>query len=280
MKKINCLILVLLLPFVSANIVISQVLPDPIGTESGGEAVELRNDGSEPVDISGWILATESSAKDAVITDGKILQPGSSFLIADAGWSEKKDNADWRSADHEEAITLGNSAGGIALLNGESVIDAVGWGSEEDINSGLFSGSPAVSPGSGMSLVRIKSSGDNKEDFSASLPDFMDGFAIAVSADITVSLPKLEISKSLTLNPEGVLSIKNNGESVVSVKLVFNDLRYKNFTISKDFVSLEGSSEFVVQPLSEYKAKIKLRTPSDVVPGNYVSTWRIITSYS
>ena len=42
---------VLLAPIVSANVVISQVLYDPIGTESGGEAIELRNEGSSAVDI-------------------------------------------------------------------------------------------------------------------------------------------------------------------------------------------------------------------------------------
>jgi len=281
MKKISfyCILLVLL-PFVSANVVISQILSDPINTESGGEAVELRNDGDDVIDISGWVLSTESSAKDAVIPDGKFIQPGDTFLIADSGWFEKKDNVDWRLADHEESITLGNSKGGVALIKNDEVIDAVGWGDEEDIKEGLFSGTPADSPDAGMALVRIKNTGDNKEDFSVSQPDFMDGIPIAVSADVTVVLPKIEVSKSLKLDPEGVLTVKNNGDSAVSIKLVFNDLHYKNFNISKERISIEGSSEFVVQPFSSHELKIRLRIPADVVPGNYMSTWRIITSYS
>ena len=90
------------------------------------------------------------------------------------------------------------------------------------------------------------------------------------------SAPAIEISKALNLAPEGTLSIKNNGDSSVSIKLIFNDLVFKNYTISKSAISLDGPSEFSVQAKSEYKAKVSLRIPANVVPGKYTSTLRVL----
>lgn len=281
MKSIfkSIILLLCVVPFVNAQVVISQVLYDPIGTESGGEAVELLNNGDLPVDISGWVIASESSAKDATIPDGSVLAPGVSFLIADEGWNDNKDEESWRSADYEEKLTLGNSGSGIALLDASgSVVDAVGWGDEEEIDSGLFEGSPALEVKAGMVLLRVKDTGDNSVDFAEALPDFQEGIAVPVSADVTVFVPVLEVSKSLTLNPDSVLSVKNNGESAVNIKIVLNDLKFKNYTISRDAIEIE-ELEFTVEAGSKKDVKVRLRIPSNVVPGKYLSTFRIITSY-
>ncbi len=278
MKKI--LLLLLFVPFVSAEVVINQVLYDPISTESGGEAVELKNEGSSAVDASGWIIKTESSDADATLPDGSIIAPGASFLIADEGWDANKDDKSWRSADHEEKITLGNSDSGIALLSGAEVIDAVGWGDIEGIEGELYEGSPASLVASGMALLRAKDSDDNSKDFTESAPDFMEGIAVPITANVTISLPAIEISKSLHLAPEATLSIKNNGDSPVTIKLVFNDFHYKNNTIPKSAISLDGPLEFIVEAFSEHKSKVSLRIPVNSVPGSYASTLRVITSGS
>lgn len=272
------LFILLFIPFVSAQVVIQQVLYDPVGSESGGEAVELKNFGDSPVDISGWVIATESSASDATLPDGSVISAGGVFLVADKGWSEKRDDLDWRLADLEEPITLGNSDGSVALFDGESVVDAVAWGVVEELESGLFEGSPASPVASGRVLLRLDDSNDNSVDFVESLADFGAGIGVPVTADVSVSFSAVVISKSLKLAPEGILSVKNNGASSVSVRLFFNDFQFKNNTIPKSAVSLDGSSEFVVEPFSEYKAKVRLRIPSSVVPGTYTSTLRVIVS--
>ena len=110
----------------SAGVVIQQVLYDPNGTESGGEAVELKNVGSVPIDISGWVLSTDNSASDARIPEGVVLLPNEGFLVADEGWDDLKDDPDWRPANHLEKITLGNSKGFVALRDGDVQVDAVG----------------------------------------------------------------------------------------------------------------------------------------------------------
>ena len=266
---------VLCAQLVFANVVINQVLYDPVGTESGGEAVELKNDGSSPVDISGWVLATESSETDVTIPDNTILLPGQTFLIADSGWDANKDNPDWKSADYEETMTLGNRDSGAALLSNGSVVDAVGWGDEAGIENSLYEGSPAVSVGAGMALLRVKDTDDNSADFVESPADFEDGIPVAVTANITLSVPVIEISKSLNIVPEGVLSVKNNGASAVNIKLIFNDLYYKNNTIPKSAIETD-ELEFVVQPGEEHESIVRLRIPGNSIPGTYTSTLRVV----
>jgi P pilus assembly chaperone PapD len=81
MRLVLCILALLaLLNAAQASVVVSQVLYDPINTESGGEAVELRNDGSSAVNISKWVLATESTPNDAVIPDNTFLEPAKHIL--------------------------------------------------------------------------------------------------------------------------------------------------------------------------------------------------------
>lgn len=268
----------LLLPSAYADIVISQVLYDPIGTESGGEAVELRNTGNVPVDVSGWVLATESSIADAKLPPGTIVGPGQTFLIADEGWDANKDNPEWKSADYEEKITLGNKDSGVAIVHNGTVIDAVGWGNAEGIDDGLFEGTPAVPVATGKALLRMSDSDDNAEDFVEAVADFQEGIPVPVTANVVVSVPMIEISKSLDLKPEGILSIKNNGASPVAIKLLFNDFYFQNYTIPKSAVEVD-EDEFTVPPFMEHKSKVRLRIPENAVPGSYASTLRVIITY-
>lgn len=167
------LVLVVLLPEATANVVIQEVLYNPFGAESGGEAVQIRNTGSAPVDVSGWVLATETSQSDATLPENTVLFPDDSFLIADSGWDSAKDNPDWPKADYEETITLGNTNAGIALKNAQGeIVDAVGWGDLAEIKQGLFEGIPAKEAEEGESLKRTQDTNDNSEDFIAGTPSF------------------------------------------------------------------------------------------------------------
>ncbi|MBI4146575.1 lamin tail domain-containing protein [Candidatus Woesearchaeota archaeon] len=268
--KWNLAIALLIAPFASAEVVISQVLYDPVGTESGGEAIELLNRGSVPVDVSGWVLATDSSEKDVTLPLNTILLPGASLLVADEGWSAAKDNSGWRAAQYEEKMTLGNSNSGVSLLANNTVIDSVGWG-----NSSFAKGSPAVHVEPGKSLLRTGFSGDNSRDFIAVVPDFFDGFLVPVTADVSISVPIIEVSKSVDLSPEGTLTVKNNGAVPIQVRLAINDLWFRNNTIGRSAVRVEGGLEFSVAAQSEYRAKVRLDVPSHAVPGRYVSTMRV-----
>ncbi len=155
-----------------ASILIQEVYPDPIGSESDGEGVLIVNSGSVGINLSGYVIKTQTAATDAVLP-GVILAPGQLFLVADGGWSTGRDNLSWPLADHEEEITLGNAAGGVSVMHGSVIEDAVGWGSVSD--SGLYEGQPSSVPASGKSLQRVKDSGNNSADFVIDVPSWKVG---------------------------------------------------------------------------------------------------------
>lgn len=256
-----------------AQVVIHQVLYDPISTESGAEAIELINWGPA-VDVSGWVIATESSKTDIVLPQATMLSAQSSFLIADEGWSEHKDNSSWRKADYEEKMTLGNSDSGIALLANGEIVDALGWGDKESINEGLVMGEPAVQAPAGSALIRVQNTKDNNNDFIAAVPDFFEGMPIAMLADVSIQAPVFEIPKEVRLSPKGKVTIRNNGEDVIIVKLRFSDLVLGKNTIPSS--AIESPSEIIVQPKSESEILVELNVPKNTVPGTYRSTARVI----
>ena len=277
----NVILLLLMLPCASASVVISQVLYDPISTESGGEAVELRNDGNEPVDISGWVVRTESSDSDATIPASTVLQPSATFLIADEGWNASKDNAEWKPADYEEKLTLGNTDSGIALLGNGSVVDAVGWGDPANIDDGLYEGDPAEQVSAGMALVRIKDTDDNSADFQQAVPSFLDGLFVPVTASVSFSgSPYLTVSKSLNLSPKGVLNIKNHASTSVDIVLLLEQFRYKENIIDSSYVDIAGGSRFTLAANEERDIEFTLRTPADAVPGTYTAILRVQYRFS
>lgn len=170
----------------AGNIVISEVLYDPVLSETNGEAVELYNPTANDMDISSYVIKTESSAADAVLPAGSIIPAGGYFLIADTGWSAGKDDASWPDADYEEAITLTNTNAGVALLDSAGMtIDAVGWGNASEIGSGLYEGMPAAHVASGKSLARIalQDTNNNAADFAESLPDFQNADSVNGGAE-------------------------------------------------------------------------------------------------
>jgi hypothetical protein len=190
MKKtsiLKILFIILMLPKFASAVYINQVLYDPSGSESTTEAIELYNPASFDVDISGWIIATETSMKDAVIPANSILPAKGHYLIADQGWNSSKDSA-WRTADHEEKITMNNDNSGIALtLSNGTFVDAVGWGSSAEIKNNLYEGSPASDVKEGKVLLRNQDTDDNSNDFTEAVPDFSDPNSIKITVNVTDS---------------------------------------------------------------------------------------------
>lgn len=210
----------------SGSILITQVLYDPITSESGGEAVELYNPAPNAINISGWVISTETSPADVVFPAGTIIRSGSYYLVADAGWSSGKDDASWPQADFEEAMTLANTDAGVALSNGSSIIDAVGWGNAANIGNGLYEGTPHSGAGSGESLARVKNSSsyadtnNNIADFTASMSSFHNSSygnsysssEIAVVAVVQGSFPVISSLEILTDDDSATVGNQINPE--------------------------------------------------------------------
>ena len=230
------LVLLVLAAPVYASVQISEVYYDPIATEYDGEAVELYNSGSGPVDISGYIISTKSSATDAILPQGAVIPAKGYYLVADAGFSTGKDNASWPDADFENEITLTNTDGGVALKNGNgSLLDAVGWGSPSNIGSGFYEGAPHEGTHAGFSLQRIKNSNDNSVDFIAAYPDLknskstpsINGTGLILTINITSVAPVIENITILTDDDKlsagtQVMPLPNSQKDVkISAKITF-----------------------------------------------------------
>lgn len=157
--------------YASGNVVISEVYYDPAGSESGGEFIELYNPTSASIDISGFVIATESSMTDVIVGPGVVLGAGEYYLVADTGWSTLKDNLAWPAANLEDTLTMAGDDSGIALFDSlGNRVDAVGWGQSAAIADGLYEGLPASDAAEGKSLARVLDTGSNLADFEESDP--------------------------------------------------------------------------------------------------------------
>jgi hypothetical protein len=234
-----CLLAMVILPsFCNAaadHVIISEVLYDPAGTETGGEAVELYNPTDSATDIGDYALSTESSATDVTIPAGTVLEARTFYLVADAGWSSSRDNASWPEADHEEAMTMSNSDAGVALVhpNG-TILDAVGWGDAAGINAGLFEGTPVSLVASGNSIRRAdlgNDTDDNSADFAESLPDL---------ANSSTSMPEEGSGESITLEVE----VQNNAPGVDALAVLGDE---DNMTAGVQIIPVpEGTKDVIV----------------------------------
>lgn len=150
------------------HIIISQVLYDPINSDTYGEAVELYNPTSNIIDISNYIIKTSSHDVDATIPSNTFMQPNSYFLLTDTQFDSYKDNQSWSSPDYEESITLANTNSGVSIIFNNQTIDAVGWGNSSIIPQNLFESAPASQVQEGHSLARLTltDTDNNANDFS------------------------------------------------------------------------------------------------------------------
>ena len=114
---------------IADHVVISEVLPDPKGTDDGKEYIELYNPTGAEVNIGGWVIDTKSDPDtDALIPSGAKIQAHGFYLIGDKDWTP---GTGWPSSpDCEDEITLTNDDGWVRLRKGSGgkVVDIVGWG--------------------------------------------------------------------------------------------------------------------------------------------------------
>lgn len=156
----------------SADIYISEVLYNPFTSESGGEAVELYNSGSEAINLSGYTLNTaskNSTTIDATFPSIATIPANGYYLIADNSWDDRKDSILYPDADYQEPITMKNTDSGLFIADPlGNILDAVGWGSP--INLSLYKGTPTNDTENGESLQRIAFTDDNYKDFISAQP--------------------------------------------------------------------------------------------------------------
>jgi hypothetical protein len=260
--------LLLLIKPVLGSVVIQEVLYNPSVTESGGEAVLLYNQDNVSVDISGWTLATEASNTDATLPPDSVLLPKQSFLVGDKGWEEVK--GDLPSADHEETILLGNTNAGVALMNGETIVDVVGWGDTE-----LKEGTSHEGVEEGKSLRRINNTNDNAHDFIESEPlmSINSGLTLPIiivvneseqfTGELTLDIDKIEVLDAKPGETRIIpATITNNGNLAVDLA-INHDISEVQITLSKTRLN----------PQESVQIQIEIDIPN--TPGRYEGLLRI-----
>lgn len=108
------------------DLVITEVLVDPEGADTGREYIELFNPGDRTVELGGLTLYTiASSEKKVTIGDAQVL-PGAYFVLADAGIQPPRSGVDYTWGDGFGALM--NARGVIGIRCGAAVIDEVSYG--------------------------------------------------------------------------------------------------------------------------------------------------------
>jgi len=111
------------------RVIINELLPNPAGSDTGEEFVEIVNVGTEPVSLDGWTLR-DATAERHVFPPDAMLQPGGVFVLYDEG-----DHSNLSSAINSStgSLSLNNSGDLIELLEADgSVHDAVQYSSSRD----------------------------------------------------------------------------------------------------------------------------------------------------
>ncbi len=115
-------------PDFSDRVVLSEILPDPVGSDKDGEWIEIYNSGDKKVNLKGWMLddKTDSGAKPYVFAEDTFVEL-KSFLVVPRSKSR---------------IVLPNSGGEVNLLwyNGKNLSKAVYGAAKEGRSYALIKG--------------------------------------------------------------------------------------------------------------------------------------------
>ncbi|MBN1494508.1 lamin tail domain-containing protein [Candidatus Peregrinibacteria bacterium] len=104
----------------SENIHITELMPNPSGTDKGSEWVEIHNDLEKKINLGGWIIDIGESSTKKYTFNNVIIEAGEYIVLSDT----------------DLGITLKNSSGVLRLLDYEkTVIDLIEYGSAPDNSS-------------------------------------------------------------------------------------------------------------------------------------------------
>ncbi|MCK5212248.1 lamin tail domain-containing protein, partial [Candidatus Parcubacteria bacterium] len=121
----------------SGQIIISELLPNPVGADNEGEWIEIFNQGASRVNLRGWqIDDAEGGSRPYTILDDIWLEAGAYYLL-----------------DREETgLALNNSSDAVRIINNEIVIDEVSYSGVKEgvvyaLGNGVWSWSSEPTPG-------------------------------------------------------------------------------------------------------------------------------------
>ncbi len=153
---------------VSTSLVISQF--QTAGVSASDEFIELHNVSANPIDLNGYrvVYRSTSGTTDTAITNWStsvVIPAGGFYLLANSGYD------DIAPADRSFTSGLAAAGGGIAIFNGTTKIDSVGFG---NATNAFVEGTVVAAPSANNSAQRNNSScadtDNNAADFSLLTP--------------------------------------------------------------------------------------------------------------
>ncbi|MEQ8272789.1 MAG: lamin tail domain-containing protein [Deltaproteobacteria bacterium] len=250
----------------SAQVVISEVQPNPNGSDAA-EWIEIHNAGATAVSIAGWIVndfgpstpreytfgAGVTLAADEVII---VARQATAFTIMATTEAFPVTTADFELADGADDVTVPNLAvttagtGGFALGNSGdgvqlrddlgAVVSTAEWGSGRT----EVPGTPAPGPASGESIVRVANSGDAQLDFIVVVtPTPGTGFVILPNVPPVITVPRrapfaLDPALSFSLTA----TVVDVDDGVASVVMAFATAGAPTGTPGTSYYDLQANS--------------------------------------
>lgn len=170
MRTTTAILLLLFTHNLNAQIILTEVMFDPIGSESTDEFIEIYNIGQQAVDLSGFRVGDQNSQELLIFPDGdSFLQPEQFAVIFDADYFESSSTYENRVPATALQITVDDrtlGSGGLLNSQPETVIllDSVGEVIAE------YTYSPDNQPGHSDEKVDPQG-GDNAENWQNSLQE-------------------------------------------------------------------------------------------------------------
>lgn len=275
-------VILVLLPQVQA-VVISEVLYDAEGSDTGKEFVELYNPSSSPVNLTDWILERGNGASAGdwlteVVFDSVIPENGF-FLIGEI---------EVTGADVTTTLDLQNGPDAVRLLDPlGAVVDLVGYGNTTAFSSTeYFEGTPAPEVIPGHSLERkpgfLDPLAGNGQDTNDNAVDFLDNPSPEPQNSSEQETSVVIVNVTRTLSPSGSY-LPNMSVSVVLDYSMFanlvgliieetNPLGVENETPAKDFYNATtGLAKWLfTDKVAVIDGQIVYAFTTPAVPGTYL----------
>jgi|GEM_PF-2675169 hypothetical protein len=121
--------LIILVNYVSADIIINEIMYNPSGSESTDEWVELYNNGSSDQNISDWLLIDTTTARSLILINGSgNISVGDYAVIIENQTTFLQNYPSFNSTLFEvSSLTLTNSGDVLSLNNTENITEFVNY---------------------------------------------------------------------------------------------------------------------------------------------------------
>lgn len=231
---------------VSPNLVISQFQAG--GGTADDEFIEIKNIGSEPVDLNGHRVVYRSSTGTndvgpmAVWTTSTLLLPGQHYLIASTSYDGGV-TPDMTYSPSTCSCSMSAFNGGLAIRNGAqntgTIIDAVGWGTSA--TNIFFEGTRTNAPANGSGQVRASSGCQDTDNNSADFSNLNPAAARNTSTTFTAcSGGGTTLFAAMSANPT---SVAPGGNVLLTVTVVpATNPPSTNITVAANLVAIGGAS--------------------------------------